>query len=51
APAFSSGLIGGLPAPCLSSSLQVDLHKGYELRPTDRADLDRLGQSPGVLGA
>jgi lincosamide nucleotidyltransferase A/C/D/E len=50
--AFTTGVIGGSPVPCLSAALQLRLHTGYPQRPVDAADtgvlracLDRMGPS------
>jgi hypothetical protein len=39
---FTAGVIGGHPVPCLSAGLQVALHKGYEARVVDLADMEAL---------
>jgi lincosamide nucleotidyltransferase A/C/D/E len=41
-PLFSEGVIGGHTVPCLSARLQVTLHKGYEARVVDLADMEAL---------
>jgi lincosamide nucleotidyltransferase A/C/D/E len=49
---FTRGVIGGREVPCLSASLQLALHEGYEARGTDRADVAALrahvGQGEGA---
>jgi lincosamide nucleotidyltransferase A/C/D/E len=42
APLFTGGVIGGHTVPCLSAGLQVALHKGYEARVVDLADMEVL---------
>ena len=39
---FAGGVIGGHTVPCLSARLQVTLHKGYEARVVDLADMEAL---------
>ena len=39
---FTGGVIGGHSVPCLSAGLQVALHKGYEARVVDLADMEAL---------
>ena len=39
---FTGGVIGGHAVPCLSARLQVALHKGYEARVVDLADMEAL---------
>jgi lincosamide nucleotidyltransferase A/C/D/E len=39
---FTRGVIGGREVPCLSASLQLALHEGYEARGVDRADVAAL---------
>lgn len=39
---FTRGVIGGREVPCLSASLQLALHEGYEARGIDRADVAAL---------
>jgi lincosamide nucleotidyltransferase A/C/D/E len=42
------GTIGTRPCRCLSATEQLRLHRGYELRDVDRADVDLLrSQTPG----
>lgn len=40
--AFSTGVIAGGEVPCLSAALQVDHHRNYRHRSTDRHDLRLL---------
>ena len=42
-PLFTEGVIGGHAVPCLSARLQATLHKGYEARVIDLADMEALG--------
>ena len=41
-PLFTEGVIGGHVVPCLSARLQVTLHKGYQARAIDLADMEAL---------
>lgn len=38
------GTIGGRPVRCISAPVQVEFHRGYELRPEDRHDVLLLCQ-------
>jgi lincosamide nucleotidyltransferase A/C/D/E len=46
ADAFTTGVLGGQPVPCLSRAQQITFHTGYEPRPIDLHDLALLEQLP-----
>jgi lincosamide nucleotidyltransferase A/C/D/E len=46
--AFTVGKVAGRPVPCLSAQLQVAIHRGYEIRPVDREDVERLCAAAGL---
>ena len=39
---LTSGVIGGRVVPCISASLQLEFHRGYDLSRKDRDDIGRL---------
>ncbi|NJA55919.1 nucleotidyltransferase domain-containing protein [Streptomyces sp. NEAU-H3] len=45
---FVEGTIAGAAVPCLSAAQQVFFHAGYEPRPHDVADMERLRRAFGV---
>ncbi|MFI6506407.1 nucleotidyltransferase domain-containing protein [Streptosporangium sp. NPDC050855] len=45
---FVTGVIDGVPVPCLSVAQQVHFHQGYEPTDRDRHDMARLRDVFGV---
>ncbi|WP_245765734.1 nucleotidyltransferase domain-containing protein [Nonomuraea jiangxiensis] len=46
--AFVTGVIEGVPVPCLSVAQQVDFHRGYRPRARDLHDMARLREAFGI---
>ncbi|WP_407911743.1 nucleotidyltransferase domain-containing protein [Kitasatospora sp. NE20-6] len=45
---FVTGLVLGVPVPCLSAAQQVFFHQGYEPADRDRADMAHLRRAFGI---